>query len=42
LIRFASEYVGLTDPDLLPMTLAAFKAWQGPPELELALAGAAV
>jgi len=44
MIRFASEDVGLADPDALPITLAAFEAWQkvGPPEAELALAEAAV
>ncbi len=44
MIRFASEDVGLADPDALPIALAAFEAWQkvGPPEAELALAEAAV
>jgi len=44
MIRFASEDVGLADPNALPMTLAAFEAWQkvGPPEAELALAEATV
>jgi putative ATPase len=44
MIRFASEDVGLADPNALPITLAAFEAWQkvGPPEAELALAEAAV
>jgi len=44
MIRFASEDVGLADPNALPMALAAFEAWQkvGPPEAELALAEAAV
>jgi putative ATPase len=43
MIRFASEDVGLADPDALPVALAAFEAWQkvGPPEAELALAEAA-
>jgi putative ATPase len=43
MIRFASEDVGLADPNALPMALAAFEAWQrvGPPEAELALAEAA-
>jgi putative ATPase len=44
MIRFASEDVGLADPNALPMALAAFEAWEkvGPPEAELALAEAAV
>ena len=44
MIRFASEDVGLADPNALPIALAAFDAWQkvGPPEAELALAQAAV
>jgi len=44
MIRFASEDVGLADPNALPMALAAFDAWQkvGPPEAELALAQAAL
>jgi putative ATPase len=44
MIRFASEDVGLADPQALPAALAAFDAWQriGPPEAELALAQAAV
>ena len=44
MIRFASEDVGLADPNALPMALAAFEAWEkvGPPEAELALAQAAV
>jgi putative ATPase len=44
MIRFASEDVGLADPNALPIALAAFDAWQkvGPPEAELALAEAAV
>ncbi len=44
MIRFASEDIGLADPNALPMALAAFEAWQkvGPPEAELALAQAAV
>jgi putative ATPase len=43
MIRFASEDVGLADPNALPMALAAFEAWQkvGPPEAELALVEAA-
>jgi len=44
MIRFASEDVGLADPNALQMALSAFDAWQkiGPPEAELALAQAAV
>ncbi len=44
MIRFASEDIGLADPNALPMALAAFDAWQkvGPPEAELALSQAAV
>ncbi|MBU0990499.1 MAG: replication-associated recombination protein A [Proteobacteria bacterium] len=44
MIRFASEDVGLADPNALGIALAAFEAWQkvGPPEAELALAEAAV
>jgi putative ATPase len=44
MIRFASEDVGLADPDALQVALAAFEAWQkvGPPEAELALVQAAV
>ena len=44
MIRFASEDVGLADPNALQITLAAFEAWQkvGPPEAGLALAQAAV
>jgi len=44
MIRFASEDVGLADPQALGITLAAFQAWEkvGPPEAELALAQAAV
>jgi len=44
MIRFASEDVGLADPNALPIALAAFESWQkvGPPEAELALAEAAV
>ena len=44
MIRFASEDVGLADPDALQIALAAFEAWQkvGPPEAELALVQAAV
>ena len=44
MIRFASEDVGLADPNCLQVALAAFDAWQkvGPPEAELALVEAAV
>ena len=44
MIRFASEDVGLADPNALQVAMAAFEAWQkvGPPEAELALAEAAV
>ena len=44
MIRFASEDVGLADPNALRVALSAFEAWEkvGPPEAELALAEAAV
>jgi putative ATPase len=44
MIRFASEDVGLADPQALSIALAAFDVWRrlGPPEAELALAEAAV
>ncbi|MBW2094143.1 MAG: replication-associated recombination protein A [Deltaproteobacteria bacterium] len=44
MIRFASEDVGLADPQALQVALAAFDAWHkvGPPEAELALSEAAV
>jgi len=44
MIRFASEDVGLADPQALGIALGAFDAWQkvGPPEAELALAEAVV
>jgi putative ATPase len=44
MVRFASEDVGLADPNALQVALAAFESWQkvGPPEAELALAEAAV
>jgi len=44
MIRFASEDVGLADPQSIEMALAAFEAWEkvGPPEAELVLAQAAV
>src|SRR6185295_2756215 len=42
MIRFASEDVGLADPQALPLTLAAWDSYQrlGSPEGELALAQA--
>jgi putative ATPase len=44
MIRFASEDIGLADPDALKVALSAFEAWEkvGPPEAELALSEAAV
>jgi putative ATPase len=44
MIRFASEDVGLADPNALQVSISAFEAWQkvGPPEAELALVEAAV
>ncbi|PKN23859.1 MAG: AAA family ATPase [Deltaproteobacteria bacterium HGW-Deltaproteobacteria-21] len=44
MIRFASEDIGMADPQALQQALAAFDAWEkvGPPEAELALAQAAV
>ncbi len=44
LLRFASEDVGLADPQALPLTLAAWEAYErmGSPEGELALAEAVV
>ncbi len=44
MIRFASEDIGLADPNALQVALGAFDAWQriGPPEAELALTQAAV
>lgn len=44
MIRFASEDVGLADPNAFQIAVAAFEAWQkvGPPEAELALVEAAV
>jgi putative ATPase len=44
MVRFATEDIGLADPDALQIALGAFEAWQkvGPPEAELALAEAAV
>ena len=44
MVRFATEDIGLADPDALQVALGAFEAWRkiGPPEAELALAEAAV
>lgn len=44
MIRFASEDIGLADPQALPLALSAFEAWDkvGPPEARLALMQAAV
>jgi putative ATPase len=44
LIRFASEDVGLADPNALEIALTAYQAWErvGPPEAELSLAHAVV
>jgi putative ATPase len=44
MIRFASEDIGLADPNALHVALSAFEAWQkvGPPEAQLALAQAAL
>lgn len=44
MIRFASEDVGMADPNALQVAIAAFEAWQkvGPPEAELALTQTAV
>jgi putative ATPase len=44
MIRFASEDVGLADPNALQIAIAAFEAWErvGPPEAELALTQAAL
>ncbi|HEX5718792.1 MAG TPA: replication-associated recombination protein A [Thermoanaerobaculia bacterium] len=44
MVRFASEDVGLADPQALPLTLSAWDAYQrlGSPEGELALAEAAL
>lgn len=44
LVRFASEDVGLADPQALPQTLAAWEAYErlGSPEGELALAQAVI
>ena len=44
MVRFASEDVGLADPQALLIALGAFEAWQkvGPPEAELAFSEAAV
>jgi len=44
LIRFASEDVGLADPNALTMALTAYQSWEriGPPEAKLSLAQAVV
>ena len=44
MIRFASEDIGLADPNALRVALSAFEAWEkvGPPEAGLALSQAAV
>jgi putative ATPase len=44
MVRMASEDIGLADPQALPMTLAAWEAYErlGSPEGELALAEAAI
>lgn len=44
MIRFASEDIGLADPEALKMALCAFDAWErvGPPEAELALLQSAI
>jgi len=44
MIRFASEDVGLADPQAIQISIAAFETWEkiGPPEAKLALAQAAV
>jgi len=44
LIRFASEDVGLADPNALTIALTAYQAWEriGPPEAKLSLAQAVV
>ena len=44
MIRFATEDIGMADPNALGIALAAFESWQkvGPPEAELALAQATV
>ena len=44
MIRFASEDIGLADPNALQVALTAFETWErvGPPEAELAMAQAAV
>ena len=44
LVRFASEDIGLADPQALPQTLAAWEAFErlGSPEGELALAQAVI
>jgi putative ATPase len=44
MIRFASEDIGMADPNALQVALSAFEAWQkvGPPEAALALSQAAL
>lgn len=44
LIRFASEDIGLADPNALEIALTAYQAWEkvGPPEAKLSLAQAVV
>ncbi|GAJ00390.1 unnamed protein product, partial [marine sediment metagenome] len=44
LIRFASEDIGLADPDALEIALTAYQAWErvGPPEAKLSLTQAVV
>jgi len=44
LIRFASEDVGLADPNALTLALTAYQSWEriGPPEAKLSLAQAVV
>lgn len=44
MIRFATEDIGMADPNALSIALAAFESWQkvGPPEAELALSQATV
>jgi putative ATPase len=43
MVRFASEDVGMADPNALHIAISAFETWQkvGPPEAELALAQSA-
>ncbi len=44
LIRFASEDIGMADPNALEIALTAYQAWEriGPPEAELSLAQAVI